>query len=734
MEHLIYSFVNSSTDLIFLKDENLEYVLINDAYKEFIGRKKDEIIGKTDKDLLPPILAQQCIITDKKALECGEITAIEKNENQIFEVRKFRVKINGDKVGIGGIIRDITGHKKIENELRKRKEELSKSREKYKKLTEKAPVGILTCDKKGVIQYLNEQMLRILGSPSKELTRKIDLLHFPLLKKAGFSKKLKNVLETGKIEKAEIKYKSKWGKSIWARVHFSPLMEKGSINGAQIIADDISMLKKAENALKKSEENQRILLSNIQTQVWYLTDDETYASVNKAHALFNGMKKEELEFKNIFNIYPKEVAQICQEGNKEVFKTRKTIFTEEWVPNGSGELRLLEITKVPKLREDGSVEYIVCSAEDITARKQAQNALKESEKKFSTTFNSSPIGVAITTSDGKFIDLNDKCCETIGYSRDELIGKHFLDLKIINSIDLDNIKKKIQLNNGILRNTEVTIQKEEDGEKTILLSIGTIKLQGIKHYLCTFVDISERKREMEKLEKLNRLKSELISMTSHELKTPLVSIKGYADLILELYSEDLAQDIKDMISEICNGCMRLESRIEDILNTSKLETEKVQINKQKLNLSNLLTQVVNSIGELAYARNQSIQLDIQERLFTRGDSHKLFEVIENLLSNAVKYTPTGGKILIKTKLHDDNIIVMVKDNGIGFTEEEKKALFTQFGKFERNSEGLEIDSQGSGLGLYISKKIIKLHDGKIWMESEGRNKGSTFFFSLLKAE
>ena len=121
---------------------------------------------------------------------------------------------------------------------------------------------------------------------------------------------------------------------------------------------------------------------------------------------------------------------------------------------------------------------------------------------------------------------------------------------------------------------------------------------------------------------------------------------------------------------------------------------------------------------------------IHEYLTSNFDKERIYEVISNLLLNAIKYTPPGGNITIRTEIKKKFYVISVEDNGIGITEEEKDLLFNQFGKIERYGKGWDIDIEGSGLGLYISKEIVKLHGGEIWVKSEGRNKGSKFFFSL----
>ncbi|MBD3199994.1 MAG: hypothetical protein GF316_08260, partial [Candidatus Lokiarchaeota archaeon] len=112
------------------------------------------------------------------------------------------------------------------------------------------------------------------------------------------------------------------------------------------------------------------------------------------------------------------------------------------------------------------------------------------------------------------------------------------------------------------------------------------------------------------------------------------------------------------------------------------------------------------------------------------DPDKISDVLENLLSNSIKYTPSGGDIKVSTYLQKDEFIIKIKDNGIGITKEEKKTLFQKFGKIERYGKGWDVEIDGTGLGLFISKQIIDLHDGNIWVESKGRDKGCSFFISL----
>ena len=174
----------------------------------------------------------------------------------------------------------------------------------------------------------------------------------------------------------------------------------------------------------------------------------------------------------------------------------------------------------------------------------------------------------------------------------------------------------------------------------------------------------------------------------------------------------------------------MQNIINNLLHTSKLESTDIKPKFEREDLSFLINFCVDELHPLAAKREHSLNIEIQDSIIIRFEKEEIHDVISNLLMNAIKYTPPPGWINIKTELTDDLVIVSIEDNGIGFTEEEKSKIFQQFGKIERYGQGFDLGIDGTGLGLYISKRIVESHGGKIWMESEGNDKGSTFYFSL----
>jgi len=233
-----------------------------------------------------------------------------------------------------------------------------------------------------------------------------------------------------------------------------------------------------------------------------------------------------------------------------------------------------------------------------------------------------------------------------------------------------------------------------------------------------------------RLQEINKLKSELLYRISHELKTPLISVKGYTDLILTLYKDKLDKNLLSYLKAIMEGSERLENLINELLESSKLEKDQITLNIKEGDLSSLIEHTLEQLNDVIKTREHSIILNLNDKLLAKFDEEKIQKVISHLLLNAINYTPKKGQIKICSEIENDKILISIKDNGIGLTKEDKNKLFKQFGKIERYGKGWEVGIDGVGFGLYNSKKIVELHDGKIWVESDGVNKGSMFCFSI----
>lgn len=343
--------------------------------------------------------------------------------------------------------------------------ECTDSSERYRQIVETADEGVWTIDAKGITTYVNPKMAEMLGYSTEEMLG-ISFLVFMDDKGKDIARKYLDRRKQGVKETHEFEFVKKDGTRIYTSLSTSPIFdEKGNFIGALAFASDVTQNKLTKDALKEKTEEQALLLDNIETQIWYLTDVKTYGAINEAHADFLGIAKENLEGKSLYDVLSIQEADICVAGNIEVFEKKKKIHTEEWVKNGKGDLRLLSITKSPKLDEKGDVKYVVCAAEDITKSKRAleelqktkdylelrvlertaelvsaNEALHTSLHFLETLIDTIPSPVFYKDREGIYRGCNKKFAKQIlGLSQDEIVGCSLFDLKEYIPPDLADI-------------------------------------------------------------------------------------------------------------------------------------------------------------------------------------------------------------------------------------------------------------------------------------------------------
>jgi len=217
---------------------------------------------------------------------------------------------------------------------------------------------------------------------------------------------------------------------------------------------------------------------------------------------------------------------------------------------------------------------------------------------------------------------------------------------------------------------------------------------------------------------------------SHELRTPLNAIIGFSQVLHEKYFGDLNDKQSEYVVDIVDSGKHLLSLINDILDLSKIEAGKMELDVSEVKVADLLHNSLVMIKEKALAHSISLDLQIADNINgtkIKGDERRLKQVMFNLLSNSAKFTPDGGAITIVARKEEKELDISVSDTGIGMTQQEQKRLFEAF---YQASGGIKGKTPGTGLGLAITKSIIEKHGGKIWVESEGTSKGSKFTFTL----
>ncbi len=360
--------------------------------------------------------------------------------------------------------------------------------------------------------------------------------------------------------------------------------------------------------------------------------------------------------------------------------------------------------------------------------------IKKHEIKFKTIFNGTPdSAVLINIENGKIIEVNKSFTENTGYSKEEVIGKEFLSLDIF--ANPDDKKKFINSfkEEDILINFELNYKNNYGEISPALCSVSFFQIEKNTFMLMIFRDISELKRHERLLRKtveektrelilLNRELEAFSHSVSHELKSPLRAISGFAKILQEDYSTKLDKEANRLISIINENSLKMIKLINDLLNFSKIS--QIPMSITKVNFS----QIVKSIFyELTDKKKRDIIKLVTYNIHDAYvDPILIKQVFTNLLSNAIKFSLVKKKPVIEVGsfVEGGKVIYFVKDNGIGFNMDYSEKLFKIFQKLHRNEK-----FEGTGVGLSIVERIISRHGGKIWAESE-EDKGTTFYFTL----
>ena len=231
----------------------------------------------------------------------------------------------------------------------------------------------------------------------------------------------------------------------------------------------------------------------------------------------------------------------------------------------------------------------------------------------------------------------------------------------------------------------------------------------------------------EQVARINKMKSEFVSVASHQLRTPISAIKWSAELLLEKYNKGLSKkqisDVKNIFDLVC----KMNRLVSDLLDVTRIDQNRMIFRKKKFDFKKIVKETINESSILVKKRNIEVNASFKKELSLGfGDPDKIKLVVENLLSNAIKYTPSGGKVDIRLFEKDHFFVFEIKDTGVGIPEEQLKRVFE---KFFRSDNAARYQTEGTGLGLYIAKNIIEQSGGKIWFNSI-EDIGSVFSFSL----
>ncbi|HEY9362556.1 MAG TPA: PAS domain S-box protein [Chitinophagaceae bacterium] len=397
--------------------------------------------------------------------------------------------------------------------------------------------------------------------------------------------------------------------------------------------------------------------------------------------------------------------------------------------NKKAHLEPVEIKTKSKVRVNAPQRNTKLSVKKENTKSILANA-EEKQATLAAIVNSSDDAIISKTLQGIITSWNQSACKMFGYTEKEAIGKH---ISLI--IPKDRLDEETLIIESIRAGRKIdhfeTVRVAKDGtERQISLTVSPVKDSKGKIIGASKIarDISskieaEKQRELytQRLQELNLHRDDFIVMTSHELKTPLTVILANLQILQQLMEADKNVSF---VNTSLKQILKLSGLVSNLLDVSKIQSGKLELNISLFNLEMLVKEIVINLQKTA-KNHRLVFNEKAQKLIVNADHGRIEQVIINFISNAIKYMPSSGDIIIETYKKNGNVIVSVRDTGIGIPEKDLNNIFLRFYRVSGSASSFP----GSGIGLFVSSEIIKAHGGRIWAESK-MGEGSVFYFSI----
>ncbi|MGC4065107.1 MAG: PAS domain S-box protein [Polyangiaceae bacterium] len=370
---------------------------------------------------------------------------------------------------------------------------------------------------------------------------------------------------------------------------------------------------------------------------------------------------------------------------------------------------------------------------DVTQLKQTEKALRESEERFFKAFSMSPVPMTIATAEeGRWVVVNDAYSRLVEYSREELLTHSSAELGIIQDGERDKLTRQLR-ENGCLHGVEAELQTKSGRRRTVLYFVENIVLEGHVHAVTTLIDVTERrladdalKSANARLEEADRRKNEFLAVLSHELRNPLAPISNCLYILDRV--QPGSEQAKRAKQTIDRQVAQLSIIVNDLLDVTRITRNKVELQKERLDLNEVLRQTVED--NRSFFDRAGVRLELSPSTHpvpVVADRTRVTQAIGNILQNSAKFTGNGGYTRVTVERDERDAIVRVRDDGVGLDEETLARLFQPFMQAENT---LDRSQGGLGLGLALVKGLVELHDGSVAAFSEGLGKGAEFVVRL----
>ncbi len=619
----------------------------------------------------------------------------------------------------------------------------------FKQFIEDAGIGIGMADLEGRITYANQTVCKLLGREPEELMGTQFWMQYP----PPFRGRLMDEIVPGVLEgrqwKGELALMTKDGKQVPTLENL--FLVRDADGNPRYFADviiDVTEHKEIQAKLEQSRYLLDSLMDNLPHNIYFKDLESRFIRINKALTECFGLDDPSEAFgKSDHDFFTEEHAQPAMADEQEIMRTGKPILDKEEKETWSDRPTTWAVTtKMPLYDESGNVVGTFGVSRDITAQRRAQEALRTSEMRYRTLYNSSRDAIMVLTATEGFVSGNPAAVKIFGCrDEDEFTSCTPADLSPEYQPDgtLSTVKAQQMMATAMTEGSHFFEWKHRriDGSEffaTVLLT--RMELEDKEYLQATVRDITDQKLAAEELrvakeaaETANEAKSEFLARMSHEIRTPMNAVIGMTELLLDTDMSSTQHEYLELVRESAESLM---SVINDILDFSRIEAGKLELGSMTFDLRESVGDTMKALGIRAHADGLELACrfasEVPERLV--GDLDRLRQIIVNLVGNAIKFTE-DGEVVLNVEVEsrsDDNVSLhfSVRDTGIGIPTEKCSTIFDAF---EQVDGSRTRKFGGSGLGLAICSRLVGMMGGRIWLESEV-NQGSTFHFTAQFTE
>ncbi|HTE00394.1 MAG TPA: PAS domain-containing sensor histidine kinase [Mucilaginibacter sp.] len=480
----------------------------------------------------------------------------------------------------------------------------------------------------------------------------------------------------------------------------------------------------ASKEIKDSEARFRFLADAISHKMWTSGPDGRATYYNKGWYDYTGATTFEGLRARIWEIiHPDDLERAAREWKKTV-ETGENLETEQRLMDIDGKY-LWHLTRVNAHKDEaGKVILWVGTSTNIHEQKMALEALKVSEEHFKALTNNNSLIIWQVNAQGVLEYVNDTWKNFTGLDMNEQLMA--LALEAIHPDDRQGVIEKLGTDFMAQKSMQIKFRfRNTSGQYRWMLTYANpIYNPDFGGYIGSMIDIDEQERAQKATRLLLRRKDEFLGIASHELKTPITSLKASVQILDKLSENEFdPSKIRPFISMANKQVRKLIEIVDDLLDVTKIQSGKMQLNLSRYLFQDSVQDCISEITQ--YTKNHQLIIDKNEPVTIFADRTRIEQVIVNFLSNAIKYSPDKDRIIVNIEKIGNELKFSVTDFGIGIPHDKQTYIFDRFFRVHESSQSFS----GLGLGLYISAEIINRHKGNVGMESE-EGKGSTFWFTL----